>query len=311
MRVLIMDEHAGYYKTLILGQFPSLEIDAANIKDEAVSLSEYADVLVILAPRIDDDYVRRAAGLRWIHALTSGTDAVGALTALINPIVLTSTRGIHGPQMAEMAILHMLALARDVARMVHNHDDRIWGKWPQQLMWQKTVAIVGLRVIAAEPAVRCRSFGMKVPGVTSTARAVEHFDAIYTRNELAVAAAAADFLVVLVPYDFTSHHLIDARVIGAMQKGAFLINLSRGGVVDESALADALKRGALAGAGLDVFSAEPLPPDNVLWELPKLFMTAHLGGMSDIYPQQAAPILLHNLTCYLSGFPEKMRNRVR
>jgi D-2-hydroxyacid dehydrogenase (NADP+) len=148
-----------------------------------------------------------------------------------------------------------------------------------------------------------------VVGITSR-RAVDHFDEVYTRPRLHEAIAGADFLVLLVPYSPETHHLIDASAFNAMKPTAYLINVARGGVVDEAALIDALRTRRIAGAGLDVFLQEPLPYNSPLWTLDNVIVTPHVGGMSDIYPEQVLPLLLHNLRAHLAGNSAAMLNRV-
>src|SRR5439155_12024740 len=129
----------------------------------------------------------------------------------------------------------------------------------------------------------------------------------YPRADLTRAAAEADFLIILLPYTSENHNLIDAAVIGAMKKTAVLINISRGGVVDETALLRALAEGRIAGTGLDVFATEPLPASSPLWHTPNVIITSHVGGMSDNYVDQVMPVLIDNLRAFVAGEIERMR----
>lgn len=151
---------------------------------------------------------------------------------------------------------------------------------------------------------------MKVYGVSQSTRVPRGFDGIYARAELAAAAAAADFLVLVVPYEADTESLVDARIIDAMKPTAFLINVARGGVLDEAALLDALRNRRIAGAALDVFRKSPLPPEDPLWAEEQIIITPHLGGMSDIYLAQAYPIVRDNLNKFLAGEAQSMKNVV-
>jgi phosphoglycerate dehydrogenase-like enzyme len=151
---------------------------------------------------------------------------------------------------------------------------------------------------------------MTVLGVSRTEREVEHFDRIYPRSQTREAVALADYFIVLAPHSRENDRIINAGVIAAMKPDAFLINVSRGGVVDEDALIDALRRGAIAGAGLDVFSSEPLPKDHPLWSLDNVIVTPRVGGMSDVYVEQCLPQLRQNLRAYVEGDRAGMINRV-
>ena len=152
---------------------------------------------------------------------------------------------------------------------------------------------------------------MRTVGVSDGRTSAPNFDRILPRTRLPEAAAVADFLIVLAPYNKDNHHLINADVFGSMKPSGVLINIARGGVVDEDALIAALKAKTIAGAGLDVFRQEPLPKDSPLWEAPNVFITSHVGGMSDIYEQQVLPILIDNLAAFVAGTPQRMRFIVR
>ena len=174
----------------------------------------------------------------------------------------------------------------------------------------KTVVIVGVGTIAEALALRCKAFGMTVHGVSARPQRPEHFDGLHAYGRLAYAATLADFLVLLVPLSAATEKLVDARVIAAMKPGAYLINVARGGVLDETALLQALRGRHLAGAALDVFRTTPLPAEHPLWREPRVVLTPHIGGMSDIYFEQAYPVVRDNLRLFLDGRPEALINVV-
>jgi phosphoglycerate dehydrogenase-like enzyme len=217
---------------------------------------------------------------------------------------------MHGPQMSELVFLQMLALARDFPQMQRNQTAHLWKRWPQPLLWGKTIVIVGVGAIAEVLAPRCKAFGMTVYGVSATARLPEGFDKVFARTQLREAAARADFLVLIVPHSSQTESLVDASVLQSMKPTAFLINVARGGVLDEEALVSALQAKRLAGAALDVFRQQPLPPDHPLWQVDRLIITPLVGGMSDIYLHQAYPIVRQNLDKFLAGRIDEMLNIV-
>jgi len=133
---------------------------------------------------------------------------------------------------------------------------------------------------------------------------------MFGRTELNKAAALADFLVLIVPLSPQTENLIDAAVLAAMQPSAYLINVARGGVLDEGALLEALRERRIAGAALDVFREQPLPPDHPLWRAERVIVTPLIGGMSNVYLDQAYPIVRDNLQHYLAGRAAAMRNIV-
>jgi D-2-hydroxyacid dehydrogenase (NADP+) len=301
---------AGTFEERARADFPGISLLATNERAEALLHAPDAEIIIGHHFQFDEPLLERAPQLRWIQSLTTGTDAIVRLSALRPETLLTSTRGMHGPQMSELVFLHMLALARDLPRMQRNQAAARWERWPQPLLWGKSVVIVGVGAIAEALAPRCKCFGMKVIGVSASHRVPAGFDAMYGREELLQATAQADFLVILVPYSAQTENMIDARVLAVMKGSAFLINVARGGVLDEQALLQALRAERIAGAGLDVFRDQPLPADNPFWREPRVLITPLLGGMSNIYLEQAYPIVSANLRHFLAGRLDAMLNVV-
>jgi phosphoglycerate dehydrogenase-like enzyme len=288
---------------------PDVRMHAGDRTADVLSKAENARVLIGLAQTITPALVAATPRLEWIQALTTGVDPLLAL-GLPAEVIVTSARGVHGPQMSEMALLHMLALARDLPRMTRNQQRNNWERWPQRLLLGKTAVLVGIGSISEEVARRCKVFGMRVIGVSDARGTGDGFDEVRPRRDLVASVAEADFLIVLAAYTPQTRHLINAAVMDALRPHAFLINLARGPVVDEAALLAHLTARHFAGAGLDVFDVEPLPPDNPLWRLDNVLITPHLGGMSDSYGEQLLPLVLHNLRAFSSGQIDQMRNRI-
>ena len=290
--------------------FPSLGMMATDDRDAAGRALADAEAVIAHHFQFDDALLQRAPKLRWIQSLTTGTDAILRLPSLRREVVVTSTRGMHGPQMSELVLLDMLALARDFPRMLRNQQRQRWERWPQPVLTGKTVVIVGVGAISETLAPLFKALGMTVFGVSASTRQPPGFDRIFSRAELPQAASLADFLVLIVPLTAQTESLVDRRVLAAMRPTAFLINVARGGVLDEEALIEALRGGRLAGAALDVFRETPLPADSPLWREERLILTPLIGGMSDVYLDQAYPIVRQNLDCFLAGRMDEMLNIV-
>ena len=282
---------------------------AANFQD-AQPIASKTDILLCTAPMLTEHWLSAAVRLRWIQSLTSGTDAIERLTALRSSVVLTSARGVHGPQVSELVLLYMLALLRDFDRMRRDQEERRWERRLQPLLWQKTVVIIGLGTIAEALALRCKALEMRVVGVSRRSGPIANIDVVVAPDALCAAVASADFVVVLAPYSAQTHHLVDHTVLSAMQPHAFLINVARGSIVDEAALVKALSDRSIAGAGLDVFEEEPLPVAHPLWGLDNVMLTPHLGGASDVYARQLTPLVRANLQRFLAGDIEGLQNKV-
>jgi D-2-hydroxyacid dehydrogenase (NADP+) len=304
--VTIVGRDAGFFVEMLTPCFPRLRFHGAVDASAARKICATSDILLIRTDEITADLVAAMPRLRLIQALTTGTDHIEALTNVPPDVMIAAARGFHGPQMSELAFIYMLHFVRDLRGLFATQDAHRWNRVHQRLLADRTVVIVGVGAIAEELARRCRVFGMRVIGVSAGRAAAPHFDAILPRERLNDAAAEADFLVVLVPHTKATHHIIDEAVLGAMKPTGVLINIARGGVVDEEALIRALRAEKIGGAGLDVFHTEPLPKDSPLWDLPNVFITSHIGGMSNTYGEQVLPVLIGNLAAFVAGTPERM-----
>src|SRR4029077_6814412 len=288
--------------------FPGVQFHCLHHAEEAEGIIGDVEVIMGLGHHIPPALLPKAKNLKWVQALTTGTETLTVPGVLPPHVVLTSTRGIHGPQMSELAFLNMIALARNFKKNLQNQAETKWEQWGQPILDGKTIVIVGLGLLAEHLAERCKLFGMKVVGVSSGRASAPHFDEVHPRGELVKLAARADFLMLLVPYSKDTHHLIDRNVLAAMKPSAFLINLARGGVVDEAVLIEHLQTGKIGGGAIDVFSQMPLPPDNPLWRMPNVIITPNIGGRSDNFIEQTMTVLEPNLQAFVDGRLNDMRN---
>jgi len=303
--VLIIGRDSDVFAEHLGTHFPKLRFRRAHNATEALAACGNCEILLVRNDEIFDDLIAAMPRLRFIQALTTGTDDIAALPNLPAHVLVAAARGFHGPQMSELAFLFMLAIARKFPAVLADQRRHVWNRCEQRLLAGKTAVIVGVGQIAEELAHRCKVFGMSVIGVSSRT-SVPGFDAIYPRARLPEAASRADFLIVLAPLTKENRHLVDAAAIDAMKPDGVLINIARGGVVDEDALRKALVARRIAGAGLDVFQKEPLPPDNPLWDAPNVIITSHVGGMSEEYADQVMPLLVDNLRAFVDGKPERI-----
>lgn len=309
-RVLFAHRDFKYFVPRLNERFQGLDIVTAMDLPEADDRLADAEVIVATGHAFNDARLARAAKLRWIHAMTTGTDAILGARTLRAEVVVTNTRGIHGPQMAEMAFMYMLNLARRYREMLENQKRHVWKRWDQVRLYGKTAVILGVGLISETLAPRCKAFGMTVLGVTRTPRDVPGFDRMYTYDALAEAAKLADFLVILAPNSPETESMIDANVLAAMKPTAFVINLGRGALIDDVALLAALREKRIAGAGLDAFRIEPLPPESPYWDFENVMITAHCSGSSDDNLAMTWPILETNMRCFLERRASEMINVV-
>ncbi len=307
----VQESMRARYKAMLLERFPQLIINAVGHHTLVDPYIADTDVLMCFGPPMADHVVRDAKKLKWIQALGTGVDNIVDLPSLGPEVVVTNVRGIHGPPVAEATIAYMLSLARDLPRAARAHEKGQWERWPAQLLAGKAVGILGVGLIAEYLAPICKTLNMTVTGITGTPREVKGFDRVVSRGDLLKVARELDFLVVLLPMSTESRNIVDEKVFAAMKPSAYLVNVARGGVVDEAALIKALESGTIAGAVLDVYAQEPLPATNPLWKTKNVTMFSHLGGYSQGYEDRAMPTIAGNMAKFLANDLKSMINVVR
>jgi phosphoglycerate dehydrogenase-like enzyme len=299
------------YKAMLLERFPQLIINVVGHHNDVGPYIADAEVLMCFSPPMADHVVRDAPKLKWIQALGTGVDNIVDLPSLGKEVLVTNVRGIHGAPVSEATIAYMLSLARDLPRSAHAQDKQAWERWPSRLLDGKTVGILGVGLIAEYLAPILKQFGMTVIGISGSPRPATGFDRVVARADLLKVAPELDYLVALAPLTPETRGIIGEKLLAAMKPSAYLVNVARGGVVDEKALIAALEAGTIAGAALDVFSQEPLPPDNPLWKAKNITIFPHLGGYSQGYEERAMPTLAGNMQKFLKGDLKNMINIVR
>ncbi len=309
IKIAIIEEPDEHLAERLRAEVPGISVHAGKSEAEILPHCASADVLMGLAQSITPAMVKAATGLKWIQALTTGVDPLKAMKELDPKIQITSGRGIHGPQMSELAFLYMLNFARDIRTVIQDQTDKNFERRPQRLLWNKTVVIVGVGVISEDLARCCKAFGMNVIGITSRT-SVPNFDKLMPREQLKEAASLADFLIAVLPLTPETRGIIDGAVLDAMPRHGVFINIARGPVVKEDELIDRLQRKVIAGAGLDTFVEEPLPATSPLWSMENVIITPHIGGKSESYVDQILPLIAHNVRAFQEGRPQDFKNRV-
>jgi D-2-hydroxyacid dehydrogenase (NADP+) len=300
MYVLIADLDAVEYRKALAPMFPEVEFHAVTRESDIQDHVDRMEILVTLY-RVSDELLKQAARLQWIQVLGVGVNYLLDRPSLKKEVIVTSCRGIHGPQMSEMALLLMLALNRDFPQTLRNQDRRQWERWPGKLLFQKHVGILGMGTIGEAIAERCKCFGMRVSGIDIVERKLASVDAFYPPNRLPEVVSQFDYLILVAPSTPETRKIVGAELLARMKPTAYLINIARGELVDEEALLRALESGTIAGAALDALPVEPLPADHPLWRAKNIIITPHVGGMSDIYVEQTLPIVEENLRRFIRG----------
>jgi phosphoglycerate dehydrogenase-like enzyme len=263
--------------------------------------------------RSDPDYTRRffgtalhAPNLRWMHLPNSGVDDPVFARLLAQGVRLTSSPGAAAEPIAHSAIAGMLALARGFPHWIDAQRRRVWEEHPPHRiptdLRGQTMVLLGVGAIGARIARLAQAFGLRVVGVRRAPRTDgDPVDEMHPPSKLHDLLPRADWLVITCPLTDETRGLINGAAIARLRPPAYLINVARGQIVDENALIAALRGGALAGAYLDVFEKEPLPPTSPLWDLPNVLISPHDSGASTGNAFRASELFLTNLAHWLRG----------
>ncbi len=252
-----------------------------------------------------------APHLRWHHAPSAGVNHILIPEYLERDIILTNGAGTFSIPIAEFVLTYMLYHAKTLSTLLDLQADRTWKRsieLPIQELFNATLLIIGAGNIGQEIAKRASAFGMRVWGSRRTPEPLPNFEKVVGAHEWRSLLPEADYIVLAIPLTPETQHLIDERALRSMRPNAYLINIARGAVVDQAALITALQQGWIAGAGLDTFETEPLPPDNPLWSLPNVFVSPHCSGFSPRIADRMIALFLDNLNRYQIGQP--LRNVV-
>ena len=328
MRILLSDTAAARHGDAIRAAAPDAELvpvpaegappDTAGVEVAFLSRDLFVGgTRFNLTPRFRRfvQLVLAAPDLRWVQGFSAGTDLGVYQEMLARGLLLTSAAGASAPTVAQTAIAGLLALARGFPRIAESQRRREWrplsreGSEPRDLAGQ-TAVVVGTGPIGQEIGRLCRALGLRTVGVRRDAASgpPPGFDAVAGFADLSDSLTRADWLILACPLTDTTRGLFDAAALARLPPGARLVNVSRGGVVVEADLVEALRSGQVGGAFLDVFTAEPLPPDSPFWDLPEVIVSPHSAASSDGLVVRVAAVFCDNLGRWRRGEP--LRNQV-
>lgn len=291
----------------VLGVHPSVEavfppdrfLGALGDTDVGVRVvttpAEYAGCDGLVTFGYEDAFLD--AGFEWIHSIQSGVDRFPFEALRDQGVALTNSAGIHGDSVGETVAGYMLMFSRRLHLHRDNQHTRGWD-YPGDTAFTlpgKTLCVIGLGTLGRGIAARAAGLGLTVLGVKQTPVPVDHVTRVYPTNRLMDAISEARFVAVAVPLTAETEGLIGHEELAGMREDAYLLNVSRGGVVDEDALLEALQAGAIVGAGIDVFETEPLPDDAAFWNLENVIITPHCAGANHDYANRVAAIVRENL----------------
>ena len=299
----------AWFVEKLRAEFPDTEVLYSSQKRDDAQALNGADVLIgwSLAP----EQLRAAKSLRWIYSITAAVDQFLYPELISSNVALTNAGSVHGPVVAEHAIAMLLALAKRLPSAMRYQGRR---KWAMEAIWNEqprprevrgaTLLVIGLGSIGAEVAQMAAALKMCVIGVrehpergTAGAHEVVGYEALDS------ALGQADFVALAAPLTPRTRHLIDARRLGLFKPGAFLINISRGALVEEAALVRALRDRRIAGAALDVFEQEPLSRWSPLWKMPQVLITPHTAFLTENVWHRHYEVFAANMKRYVAGQP--------
>jgi phosphoglycerate dehydrogenase-like enzyme len=325
MKLLIVVQHRfelwqppACFVQRLRADFP--QVEALQFSSYEQADPELSDAEAIMTWSLRPEQVARARKLRWIHSPTAAVHALMIPEILDSDVVVTHSSSVHGPVVAEHVMALLLALARRIPSAVRHQQQRLWA---QQQLWREhprprelrgaTVGMLGVGAIGGTVALHALQFGMNVLAIREHPERGADFmsTAVPDSGSLKVLGFQAldevlpqcDFVVLAAPLTCRTAGLINAERLARMKPEAYLVNVGRGALVDECALADAVRGARIGGAALDVFTQEPLPPESPLWDLSNVLITPHAAGITEKIWERHYSLLSENLHRYLAGRP--------
>jgi len=266
---------------------------------EVVQGVDYDADIVLVKSRIDNFH--RYKNLKWIHTSFTGVNNILTNEVKTSKVIVTNSKGNYGTQVPEHAIAMILAFNRRLKEAFIAQQNKVWKEFDATELYGKTVGIIGLGVIGTGVAKIFKTFGCRVIGTSRNIKKNRYVDKIVPIRSLEILLSESDYVVLCVPLTRETRHLIGKKELEYMKKSSILINISRGEVVDEKALIDALKKGKIKGSGLDVFETEPLHKKSPLWLMKNVIITAHYAGVTQHQESRAVDLFCKNLKLFLKG----------
>ena len=302
--VLILAPDAQKYLPLLEG-LAGGGITLSTAETASGARDEYAGQTVILGqPDLIAEALNKMPDVRWVQSSWAGVTPLLDLGR--SDYMLTGVKDTFGSQMAEYVLGYLLANELKIFERLGRQASRCWWEEPSGTLQGKALGIMGTGSIGGHIARMAQLFGMRITGYSHGGAPVEGFERVFARNQFADFLAEPDYLVCVLPDTPGTRHLLDSNAFFFMKNNCYLVNVGRGALIDEEALAQALVKGELSGAVLDVFQIEPLPKESPLWNAPGLIVTGHVAAKSR--PEDIARIFRENYRRYVEG--EQLKYRI-
>lgn len=305
MKVLVTHDMGEADLDKIRSVSDSIEVETARNMAEALDKAPAAEV--IYPGRWSDELWKSATGLKWVQSGGAGVERFLTANFIASPIVLTNARGIYAIPIADHVMAFVLHFSRVFNMLLRKQIGHAWADWgecePDELAG-KTLGIVGLGGIGTEVAKRAKPFDMRVIATRRRPELLSDYaDEARGADELPWLLRESDYVALCAALTPGTRHLIGEEQLKLMKPTAHLINVGRGGLIEEQALVAALREGQIAGAGLDVFETEPLPADSPLWDMPNVLITPHTAGSSPRSHARLMDLFCENLRRHVAGKP--------
>lgn len=298
LRVLIYEpREAQKYASLIRNTCKNLVIDVCTTEKEVSQKISRANV--IFAWRFPTEYIASAKNLLWIQSMGAGVEHYVSSPHIPPHIPICSVKGVFGPWMSEYIFGYLLYFLKDMRRIIENKKNRKWKPFVVNRLKGKILGIIGLGSIGKVIAQRAKNFEMEVYGLDITKQKPSFVDKLFSPDKLHPFLSMIDFLILVTPLTHATRGMIGIKELKSMKPSSYLINICRGPVVQEKALIRALREKWIAGAILDVFEREPLPPENELWNFENVIITPHISGPS--IPEEIVQNFEENLERFREG----------
>lgn len=286
-------------------EFPEVDFPLALDDEALMQVLPQADALIggaSLTPEMRE----AAPKLRWVAATSAGVEKLLPTLKGQERIVLTNFSGIAAPNIAEHVLMMMFAFARGLRTLLYQQEQHHWIEDESVLnafeLGGQTLGVVGMGEIGEALAEKAHGIGMRVLGIQRhTAKKPPYVTALMPPDELPRLLAQADHVALCLPLTAATKYTIDHDELAHMKRTAHLYNIGRGGLVNQDALIVALRGGAIAGAGLDVTTPEPLSPDSPLWEMPNVLITGHTAAATPHYWERGIELLVDNIRRFQAG----------
>lgn len=287
---------------------PGSIVEAYKSPKEALPHVADADAIALWGFQNVEPLLQAAPDVRWVHSLSDGVEKLLTPSMMSRPIILTNSHGVHDRAVSEHTMALLLAWFRRIPDAVRSQSAHEWVRPHGESLFGKTILIVGFGGIGRAIAQRAKVFETHILAVKKHLSKELFADHVYTQEEIMDVLPKADIIIAALPSTPKTENFFDAKKFKAMKPSALFINIARASVVDEPALIDALQNKTIAGACMDVFSREPLPPDHPFWDMKNVIMTPHIASMVPDFWNKLTYLLETNFIAFSHG--EKLLNEI-